>query len=155
MKFRNLAAGFAVGVAGGTLIAVLNAPKSGAELQSSLKSGSGNMKTQMNQLKMEANEVKSSFLQTKRESQEVFETLGDEVKTMISNFQADINPNIEHIKKDVPFVDLRPALEGQPQDMFFRTDVHMNAQGAAASAGAIARAALPLLGGAKGGAVIR
>ncbi|GAA3722760.1 YtxH domain-containing protein [Salinicoccus jeotgali] len=101
MKFRNLAAGFAVGVAGGTLIAVLNAPKSGAELQSSLKSGSGNMKTQMNQLKMEANEVKSSFLQTKRESQEVFETLGDEVKTMISNFQADINPNIEHIKKDV------------------------------------------------------
>lgn len=54
-------------------------------------------------------------------------------------------------QEDVPFVDLRPALEGQPQDMFFRTDVHMNAQGAAASAGAIARAALPLLGGAKGG----
>ncbi|MCG1009436.1 YtxH domain-containing protein [Salinicoccus sp. ID82-1] len=101
MKFKNIAVGFLVGATGGALIAVLNAPKSGSELQSSLKSNSGNLKTQLDQLKIEANEVKSSFLKTKHESQEVFSTLGDEIKAMISNYQADINPNIEHIKGDV------------------------------------------------------
>ncbi len=70
---------------------MMNAPKSGSELQSSLKSSSGDMKAQMDQLKIEANEVKSSFLKTKHESQEVFKTLGDEVKTMISNYKADIS----------------------------------------------------------------
>ena len=34
----------------------------------------------------------------------------------------------------VPFVDLRPALSGAAEPMFFRTDVHMNAQGAQAAA---------------------
>ncbi|MFC3388077.1 YtxH domain-containing protein [Salinicoccus sesuvii] len=101
MKLKNIAIGFLVGVTGGSLIAMLNAPKSGSELQSSLKSSSGNLKTQMDQLKVEANEVKSSFLKTKHESQEVFKTLGDEIKAMISNYQADINPNIERIKGDL------------------------------------------------------
>ncbi|WP_411842233.1 YtxH domain-containing protein [Salinicoccus sp. HZC-1] len=100
MKIKNAGIGFLVGVTGGTLIAMLNAPKSGSELQASLKSGSGSMKSQMDQLKIEANEVKSSFLTTKHESQEVFKTLGDEIKSMVSNYQADISPNIERIKKE-------------------------------------------------------
>ncbi len=98
MKLRNIAVGFLVGVTGGALVSILNAPKSGSELQQSLKEESGNFKSQMNQVKAEANEVKSSFLKTKHESQEVFSDLGDEIKTMISNFQADINPNIENVQ---------------------------------------------------------
>ncbi|WP_349291662.1 cell division protein FtsQ [Achromobacter sp. Marseille-Q0513] len=47
----------------------------------------------------------------------------------------------------VPFVDLRPVLSGAAEPMFFRTDVHMNAQGAQAAARRVADAALPLLGG--------
>src|SRR5690625_5817526 len=93
MKFKNIAVGFALPISGGMLVSFLNAPKSGSELQHSLKNESGNFKSQMNQLKIEADEVKSSFLKTKHESQEVFNSLGDEIKTMISNFQADINPN--------------------------------------------------------------
>lgn len=50
----------------------------------------------------------------------------------------------------VPFVDLRPALAGRSAPMFFRTDVHMNAEGARNAATAVARAALPLLAGQKG-----
>lgn len=50
----------------------------------------------------------------------------------------------------VPFVDLRPTLEGHAEPMFFRTDVHMNADGARAAATAVAQAALPLLGNRKG-----
>lgn len=50
----------------------------------------------------------------------------------------------------VPFVDLRPTLEGHAEPMFFRTDVHMNADGARAAATAVAQAALPLLGNEKG-----
>jgi alginate O-acetyltransferase complex protein AlgJ len=50
----------------------------------------------------------------------------------------------------VPFVDLRPTLEGHTEPMFFRTDVHMNAAGARAAATAVAQAALPLLGNRKG-----
>lgn len=50
----------------------------------------------------------------------------------------------------VPFVDLRPTLEGHAKPMFFRTDVHMNADGARAAAAAVAQAALPLLGNQKG-----
>lgn len=100
MRIKNLGIGLLVGVTGGALIAVLNAPKSGDDLQASLKSNSGSMKSQMNQLKIEAGEVKSSFLTTKHESQEVFKTLGNEVKTMVSNFQADINPNIERLKEN-------------------------------------------------------
>lgn len=48
----------------------------------------------------------------------------------------------------VPFVDLREALRAAPAPRFFRTDVHMNAQGAQAAAARVAEAALPLLGGA-------
>lgn len=48
----------------------------------------------------------------------------------------------------VPFVDLRDALLAAPAPRFFRTDVHMNAQGAQAAAARVAQAALPLLGGA-------
>ena len=107
MKFKNIAVGFAVGVTGGMLVSLLNAPKSGSELQQSLKSESGNFKSQMNQLKVEAGEVKSSFLKTKHESQEVFSSLGDEIKTMINNFQADINPNIENIQGHIENVSNR------------------------------------------------
>ncbi|CAB3671563.1 cell division protein FtsQ [Achromobacter marplatensis] len=45
----------------------------------------------------------------------------------------------------VPFVDLRDALQAAPAPRFFRTDVHMNAQGAQAAAQRVAEAALPLL----------
>lgn len=50
----------------------------------------------------------------------------------------------------VPFVDLRPALMGRGQPVFFRTDVHMNAYGAKLAADTVARAALPLLSDVKG-----
>ncbi|VVE11251.1 cell division protein FtsQ [Pandoraea communis] len=50
----------------------------------------------------------------------------------------------------VPFVDLRPVLSGRTASMFFRTDVHMNADGARSAAAAVARAALPLLANEKG-----
>lgn len=53
-------------------------------------------------------------------------------------------------EEGVPFVDLRETLAGRPQPVFFRTDVHMNGYGAALAAQAVASAALPLLGGAKG-----
>lgn len=99
MKFKNIGAGFLVGVTGGVLIAVLNAPKSGKDLTKSLKSGSGSFKSQIKQIKTEADEVKASFLKTKHESQEVFSDLGDEIKTLISNFQSDIKPNIDIIQE--------------------------------------------------------
>ncbi len=50
-------------------------------------------------------------------------------------------------REGVPFVDLRPTLADAPQPMFFRTDVHMNAVGAKAAAGAVAQAGLALLSG--------
>jgi|GEM_PF-685146 Gas vesicle protein len=101
MKLKNIGVGFAVGITGGMLISFLNAPKSGKELQQSLKRGSGDLKMQMDQLKIEGEEIKNSFLKTKHESSEVFSTLGDEVKSMISNFQADINPNIERLQGNI------------------------------------------------------
>lgn len=101
MKLKNIGVGFAVGITGGMLISFLNAPKSGKELQQSLKRGSGDLKMQMDQLKIEGEEIKNSFLKTKHESSEVFSTLGDEVKSMISNFQADINPNIERLQDNI------------------------------------------------------
>lgn len=101
MKLKNIGVGFAVGVTGGMLISFLNAPKSGKELQQSLKTGSNDLKSQMDQLKIEGEEIKNSFLKTKHESSEVFTTLGDEVKSMISNFQADINPNIERLQSNI------------------------------------------------------
>lgn len=101
MKLKNIGVGFAVGITGGILISFLNAPKSGKELQLSLKSGSSDLKSQVNQLKIEGDDIKNSFLKTKHESSEVFSTLGDEVKTMISNFKTDIDPNIERIQDNV------------------------------------------------------
>lgn len=50
----------------------------------------------------------------------------------------------------IAFADLRAVLGHRNEDMFFRTDVHMNPAGARLAAQAVARAALPLLGGAKG-----
>ena len=53
-------------------------------------------------------------------------------------------------ERSVPFVDLRPVLEKQSEDMFFRTDVHMNPQGAQRAAQAVAASALHALGGTRG-----
>ena len=50
-------------------------------------------------------------------------------------------------REGVPFVDLRPTLAAAEQPMFFRTDVHMNADGARAAAAAVAHAGLSLLPG--------
>lgn len=47
----------------------------------------------------------------------------------------------------VPFVDLRPTLVDRNRPMFFRTDVHMNAEGAKAAAATVAQAGLALLPG--------
>lgn len=104
MKLKNIGVGFAVGITGGMLISFLNAPKSGKELQQSLKTGSNDLKSQMDQLKIEGEDIKNSFLKTKHESSEVFSTLGDEVKSMISNFQADINPNIERLQHNIEVI---------------------------------------------------
>lgn len=101
MKLKNIGVGFAVGITGGMLISFLNAPKSGKELQLSLKSGSSDLKSQVDQLKIEGEDIKNSFLTTKHESSEVFSTLGDEVKTLISNFQSDINPNVERLQGNI------------------------------------------------------
>ncbi|CAB3853941.1 alginate O-acetyltransferase AlgX-related protein [Achromobacter deleyi] len=49
--------------------------------------------------------------------------------------------------QNVPFVDLRQALQAAQAPRFFRTDVHMNATGAQAAARQVAEAALPLLKG--------
>lgn len=116
MKLKNIGVGFTVGLTGGLLIAFLNAPKSGKELQNSLTSGSNDLQSGLNQLKIEGDEIKNAFLKTKHESSEVFSTLGDEVKTMISNFQADINPNIERLQSNIENVQNRVdgALEGPP-----------------------------------------
>ena len=46
--------------------------------------------------------------------------------------------------QNVPFVDLRQALQAAQAPRFFRTDVHMNATGAQAAARQVAEAALPL-----------
>lgn len=104
MKLKNIGVGFAVGITGGMLISFLNAPKSGKELQRSLKSNSKDFQSQFDQLKIEGDDIKNSFLQTKRESSEVFSTLGDEIKTLISNYKADINPNIERIQSEVEII---------------------------------------------------
>lgn len=116
MKLKNIGVGFTVGLTGGLLIAFLNAPKSGKALQNSLASGSNDLQSGLNQLKIEGDEIKNTFLKTKHESSEVFSTLGDEVKTMISNFQADINPNIERLQTNIENVQNRVdgALEGPP-----------------------------------------
>lgn len=50
-------------------------------------------------------------------------------------------------REGVPFVDLRPTLADANQPMFFRTDVHMNADGARAAAARVALAGLSLLPG--------
>ena len=53
-------------------------------------------------------------------------------------------------ERSIAFVDLRPVLEDQPDDMYFRTDVHMNAAGAQRAAQAVASNALAALGGQRG-----
>ncbi|MBF5007705.1 alginate O-acetyltransferase AlgX-related protein [Diaphorobacter caeni] len=53
-------------------------------------------------------------------------------------------------KRSIPFADLRATLEKQPEDMYFRTDVHMNAAGAQRAAHAVAAQAIALLGGQRG-----
>ena len=52
--------------------------------------------------------------------------------------------------RSIAFVDLRPVLEEQTADMYFRTDVHMNAAGAQRAAQAVASKALAVLGGQRG-----
>src|SRR5690625_7075802 len=96
MKFKNIAVGFAVGVTGGMLVSFLNAPKSGSELQQSLKNESGNFKSQMNQLKIEADEVKSSLLKTKHESSGI---LRDRKSTRLNSSHVAISYAVFCLKK--------------------------------------------------------
>lgn len=92
MKIRNIAFGLAVGVVSGVGIAMLN--KRTAETVP----GENNV---MNEIKSEINAAKTNMLSTTKNTPETFKNLTKEVKDLISNFQADIEPNINNIKESV------------------------------------------------------
>ncbi|ATD29854.1 YtxH domain-containing protein [Macrococcoides bohemicum] len=101
MKFSRILLGFGVGIAAGAATSILNAPKSGKELQQNFQSTAYDTKAQMNQLKIEANEVKDAVFKTKDASQEVMKTMTDEIKDMIAHYKSDIQPNVENLKGNI------------------------------------------------------
>ncbi|WP_414048623.1 YtxH domain-containing protein [Macrococcus animalis] len=101
MKFSRIILGFGVGLAAGAATSIFNAPKSGKELQQNFKSTSYDTKAQVNQLKIEANEVKDYVFKTKDASQEVMKTMADEIRDMIAHYKSDIQPNIENLKGNI------------------------------------------------------
>ena len=101
MKMTNVLLGVVIGAAGGVAISILNAPKSGEDTIQSLKNTKTKSVKNIDDIKYNALSIKDSFMQTKEESVETFQSLGDEIKTMIENFKQDIEPNINNIKKDV------------------------------------------------------
>lgn len=106
MKLKNILVGFIVGTIGGATLAVLNAPKSGKDLQSSLTESSGTIKSASNQIKEEVSNIKNSVLRAKHEASNIGD-LVDEVKTLVSNFQKDIEPNVDHLKTGVDDINNR------------------------------------------------
>ncbi|WP_239741020.1 YtxH domain-containing protein [Mammaliicoccus sp. M-M45] len=101
MKFSRLAIGVGVGLVTGFTTAILNTDRSGDTLKTDLKSTTDGSKIQLNEIKDNAVEIKNYVLKTKDESQIAIQSLSEEVKTMINEFKADINPNIEQIQKNI------------------------------------------------------
>ncbi|WP_239749344.1 YtxH domain-containing protein [Mammaliicoccus sp. H-M34] len=101
MKFSRLAIGVGVGLVTGFTTAILNTDRSGDALKTDLKSTTDGSKIQLNEIKDNAVEIKNYVLKTKDESQIAIQSLSEEVKTMINEFKADINPNIEQIQKNI------------------------------------------------------
>lgn len=101
MKFSRLAIGVGVGLVTGFTTAILNTDRSGDALKTDLKSTTDGSKIQLNEIKDNAVEIRNYVLKTKDESQIAIQSLSEEVKTMINEFKADINPNIEQIQKNI------------------------------------------------------
>ncbi|MEB5684933.1 YtxH domain-containing protein [Mammaliicoccus lentus] len=101
MKFTRFALGVGVGLATGFATAILNTDCSGDALRTDLKSTADGSKVQINEIKDNVAEIKEYVLKTKDESQIAIQSLSEEIKTMISQFKADIDPNIDRIQKNI------------------------------------------------------
>src|SRR5699024_12200909 len=75
--------------------------RSGDALRTDLKSTADGSKVQINEIKDNVAEIKEYVLKTKDESQIAIQSLSEEIKTMISQFKADIDPNIDRIQKNI------------------------------------------------------
>lgn len=107
MKFSRLAIGIGVGLVTGFTTAILNTDRSGDALKTDIQSTTDGSKVQLDEMKASAKEIKDYVLKTKDESQIAIQSLSEEVKTMINEFKADIDPNIEQIQKNIENINNR------------------------------------------------
>src|SRR5699024_8935201 len=107
MKFTRFALGVGVGLATGFATAILNTDRSGDALRTDLKSTADGSKVQINEIKDNVAEIKEYVLKTKDESQIAIQSLSEEIETMNSEYEDDIDPNIDRIQKNIEHISNR------------------------------------------------
>lgn len=101
MRALQISLGLAAGVATGLGVALTQRSKSTRIESTTVGRPKSELELEVDNIKRSVNDILGYVNDIKTESQSVAGTIGDEIKTMISEFQSDINPNIERLQSHI------------------------------------------------------
>ena len=101
MRALQITLGLAAGVATGLGVALMKRD-SGTRIESTtVEKPKSDLENEINNIKRSFSDILSYVNDIKTESQTVAGSIGDEVKTMIGEFQSDIDPNIKRLQSHI------------------------------------------------------
>jgi len=100
-KRKSLFLGLLVGGLAGSAVALLTAPKSGNELQETLKTNSKKVKETLGTLKTESVQLKNQIVQASKEGAIIFKDFSKDIKTSVDTWKKEIEPNKTKILDEI------------------------------------------------------
>lgn len=100
-KGKSLFLGFIIGSLAGSAVALLAAPKSGNELQETIKTNSKKVKETLGTLKTESVQFKNQVVQASKEGAIILKDFSNDVKTSVDTWKKEIEPNKTKILDEI------------------------------------------------------
>ncbi|WP_102347454.1 YtxH domain-containing protein [Bacillus sp. Marseille-P3661] len=100
-KGKSLLAGILVGGVAATITTLLVSPKSGHEWRETIKLNSSKVKDAVNALKLESSSIKEQVVNSSKESALILKDFSNDVKTSVSAWRKDIEPNQARINDEL------------------------------------------------------
>lgn len=101
MKANTFLLGVAAGLIGGAVVALTTTPQSGTQLRQNLARNTNNTKSELLDIKSEANEVKNSIQTLTYEAKNNIPRIINELKESFTTFKQEIEPSATHLKQEI------------------------------------------------------
>ncbi|MGO4887482.1 YtxH domain-containing protein [Anaerobacillus sp. MEB173] len=101
MNGKSFLAGIITGSLIGGTIALLTSPKSGSDLQKTLKENGKQMKSTLTNVKNNSLQLKDQVKDTAKEGVTAVRTFSNEIKDSVQEWKSDVEPNVKNIYENI------------------------------------------------------